>query len=269
MLAGGAPCGGPLKAVCSTQQTSRPGLMKSLQTGVRTRVANIIRTRHAAGGCLLNIQRRAPCFAVSPGGDGLTTRGWAPPDDADVMALALATPVPEAAALAPALAWAPAEAMTGAGSCPLLVPLNVNCTLVGRTPVWPFDPMTLKAVTLQSTTLLSGEHLERCAAPASQHGRCEAVQCCLLTGCPRVKSLCRCITAEKTWCACPGPVTHSAGEQGRQLLAWLWSQPAHLMCSKWRQGGSRAWPGVYQAPRAPNQAVLASQSWSARELAAA
>lgn len=87
------------------------------------------------------------------------------------MAPALAAaPVPEAVALAlawppgaaTAVAWEPTAAMMGAGSCPLLVPLNVNCTLVGRTPVWPFKPMTLKAVTLQSTTLLSGEHLERC-----------------------------------------------------------------------------------------------------------
>ena len=28
MLAGGAPCGGPLKAVCSTQQTSHPSMFK-------------------------------------------------------------------------------------------------------------------------------------------------------------------------------------------------------------------------------------------------
>ena len=182
-------------------------------------------------------------------GDRLTTRGWVPPDDADAMALALAAaPVPEAAALAPALAWPPgaatavawepAVAMTGAGSSPLLVPLNVNCTLVGRTPVWPFDPMTLKAVTLQNTALLSGEHLERCSVPASQHIKCEAVQCCLLAGCTAVQSLCRCIPAEDTWDACPRPVLHSAGKQGRQLLAWLWSQQAHLLCSKWCQGGS-------------------------------
>ena len=30
MLAGGAPCGGPLKAVCSTQQTRHPDLVRTL-----------------------------------------------------------------------------------------------------------------------------------------------------------------------------------------------------------------------------------------------
>ena len=194
-------------------------------------------------------------------GDRLTTRGWAPPDDADAMALALAAaPVPEAAALA--LDSAPGAAMTGAGSCPLLVPLNVNCTFVGRTPVWPFAPMTLKAVTLQSTILLSGEHLECCLVPASQHRECEAVQCCLLTGCTALQSLCVCITVQHTRGAYPGPVLHSAGKQGRQLgpsCGLSKCMPVQHMASGRKPGAARRVSGTScPQPGSLSQSALVS-----------